>query len=139
MSHLKLQKLLYYCEAYHLAYFDESLMHEEFEAWLHGPVCREVYNQLKGASILYSDISFDPDRIPDPDATIKKSLSSDQQDLVGDVLNQLSKWSAFELERATHKEAPWIDARKGYGPADRCEEIISKDLMRAFYKEELNL
>jgi uncharacterized phage-associated protein len=39
MSHLKLQKLLYYCESYHLAYFDDILIPEEFEAWVHGPVC----------------------------------------------------------------------------------------------------
>jgi uncharacterized phage-associated protein len=30
MSHLKLQKLLYYCESYHLAYFDDNLILEEF-------------------------------------------------------------------------------------------------------------
>ena len=44
MSHLKLQKLLYYAEAYHLAYFEESLIKQEFEAWSHGPVCREVFD-----------------------------------------------------------------------------------------------
>ena len=36
MSHLKLQKLLYYVQAFHLAYFDSPLVDDEFEAWLHG-------------------------------------------------------------------------------------------------------
>ena len=48
MSHLKLQKLLFYCQAYHLAYFKEPLFDEDFEAWVHGPVCRIIYDSLKG-------------------------------------------------------------------------------------------
>ena len=47
MSHLKLQKLLFYCDAYHLAYFDTELISDKFEAWVHGPVCRKVYDSLK--------------------------------------------------------------------------------------------
>ena len=64
MSHLKLQKLLYYCEAYHLAYFDASLIRQDFEAWVHGPVCREVFLALKNKAVLYSDIAFTGDYNP---------------------------------------------------------------------------
>ena len=32
MSHLKLQKLLYYVQAFHLAYFDSPLIDDDFEA-----------------------------------------------------------------------------------------------------------
>jgi uncharacterized phage-associated protein len=137
MSHLKLQKLLYYSEAYHLAYFDQSLIDEQFQAWLHGPVCRKVYNELKGESILYSDISFDGKS--EPAKEILENLNSNQIELLNDVLKELSTWRAFELERATHREVPWIEARKGYGPADRCDVIISKETMRIFYKSELSL
>lgn len=135
MSHLKLQKLLYYCEAYHLAYFETSLIDDEFEAWLHGPVCTKVYYALKGESILYSDISFDGKT--DPDAEINSNLNSDQLELVSEVLKELSLWKAFELERATHTEQPWLEARKGYAPADRCTEKISKKTMMEFYRTEL--
>ncbi len=38
MSHLKLQKLLFYAQALHLAYFDEPIIEDDFEAWVHGPV-----------------------------------------------------------------------------------------------------
>lgn len=47
MSHLKLQKLIFYCDAYCLAYFDKELVTDQFEAWVHGPVSRKVYNSLK--------------------------------------------------------------------------------------------
>ena len=137
MSHLKLQKLLYYCQAYHLGYFKEPLFDEDFQAWMHGPVCREVYNALKGESILHSDIRFSGSNNPDEELFAR--ISSEQKDLVLDVLKELADWTGFELENATHKESPWINARKGYSPADRCEEIISKDSMRIYYSAELNV
>ena len=52
MSHLKLQKLLYLIEGYHLAYFTESLIDDEFQAWTHGPVSRKVYDSLKDKSAM---------------------------------------------------------------------------------------
>lgn len=136
MSHLKLQKLLYYCEGYHLGYFETSLFDEQFEAWLHGPVCREVYNELKGASILYADIKFDGKS--DPDAALDKVLVSKQKEILADVLNELSTWKDTELEAATHAEQPWLQAREGYSTSAKCEEIISKELMLECYKAELN-
>jgi uncharacterized phage-associated protein len=127
MSHLKLQKLLYYCESYHLAYFDDNLIPEEFEAWVHGPVCREVYDSLKDSSVLYVDLGFAGTN--NPEAELNNLLSSDQSQLIIDVLNELSAWTGLELENATHSELPWCEARQGLGPADRCEKIISKNTM----------
>lgn len=137
MSHLKLQKLLYYCEGYHLAYFDYNLMPEEFEAWVHGPVCREVYDNLKGSSVLYTDLGFTGNH--NPEVELNNILSSDQLHLLIDVLTELSTWTGLELENATHKELPWCEARKGLSPADRCENKISKETMKSFYKAELNV
>ena len=135
MSHLKLQKLLFYCDAYHLAYFDVELVPDKFEAWMHGPVCRKVFQKMKGISILYGDMTFDKD----PVKTEKKfmELTTDQRDLVTDVLNMLAGWSNFELENATHSEAPWQNARKGCAPADKCTKPISKEETKIFYKKFL--
>jgi len=136
MSHLKLQKLLFYCQAYHLGYFELPLFDEDFEAWVHGPVCRDVYDQLKGDSILYSDIKFEGNT--NPEKIIKEVLNSDQIQLISDVLSELSTWTGFELEAATHKEHPWIEARRGYSPAEKCNVIISKESMMHYYKAEIN-
>lgn len=137
MSHLKLQKLLYYCDAYHLAYFDAPVVHETFEAWVHGPVCVEVYHELKGHSVLYSDISFDSSAGKKPTEYIKQELSSKQIEVVDDVLNTLITWKDSELESSTHNEAPWIEARKGLSPSQKSNNIISKVLMTDFYKSEI--
>ncbi len=136
MSHLKLQKLLYYCEGYHLGYFNSSLIKEEFEAWVHGPVCRSVYNNLKGESVIYADLGFNGTN--DPQSEVINKLSTDQFQLIKDILEELSTWTGLELENATHNEKPWIEARSGYGPADKCENIISKITMQVYFKNDIN-
>lgn len=135
MSHLKLQKLVYYSEAYHLAYFQQSLITEDFEAWVHGPVCVELYHGLKGNSRLYSDVGFTGDY--DPEILLQQQLSTGQIDVISEILSALSNWSGSELEASTHKELPWINARQGYGPADICNVKISKSLMLSYYKSEI--
>lgn len=137
MSHLKLQKLLYYCQAYHLANFKTPLFDEEFEAWVHGPVCRNVYDILKGKSILYSDVDYSEYDF-DSDVVLKDIVSSDQFNLLNDVLTPLSTWTGSELEAATHSEQPWIVARGERKPNDISSEIISKDEMLKYYTNELN-
>ena len=136
MSHLKLQKLLFYCDAYSLAYFGEEIVEDKFEAWVHGPVSRKVYDSLKDKSILYSDIEYSFDGI-DVDYEFGK-LTQGQQDLIVAVLNDLSAWSGLELETATHSELPWLEARRGYAEGDKCHELISKETTRDFYKKEFN-
>ena len=138
MSHLKLQKLLFYCDAYCLAFFDEELISDKFEAWVHGPVCRSVYNQMKGASVLYTDMSYSPLPGIDEDAVFDM-LPIDVKDLITDVLVNLTQWTGIELERATHREFPWIEARFGYGEADRCHVEISKETTRNFYRTQQGL
>ena len=136
MSHLKLQKLLFYCDAYHLAYFGSELVTDEFEAWVHGPVSRKVFSSLKDCSILYSDLSYE-DKGIDVDKEVDK-LTSDQKTILKDILDVLSTWSGFQLEAATHKEKPWKEARVGCSPADSCSVKISKSTMLEYYKSELN-
>lgn len=135
MSHLKLQKLLFYCDAYSLAYFDKELITDEFEAWIHGPVSRKVFDNLKDKSILYSDLKFIPSGI-DVDEEFDK-LTSDQKDLLKEILSQLSSWSGIELESATHHETPWLEARKGLSSADKCNVHISKETTKEYYKNEM--
>lgn len=140
MAHLKLQKLLYYIQALHLAYFEHEIIDDDFEAWLHGPVSRKVYDRVKGLSVLYNEILFDPTEWNNgntPDVLIEATLTSDQKELVDEVIENYGKFTPSQLETLSHSEAPWIDARKGYGVADKCSVIIPKEVMREYYKQQL--
>ena len=138
MSHLKLQKLLFYAQAYHLGYFEEQLITDDFQAWVHGPVCRRIYDNLKDNSILYSDISFDEQANENPDQLFDALISSSQKELLSNILTELSSWTGLELESSTHQESPWIAARIGYSNADKCDKIISKESMKEFYSKEVS-
>ena len=138
MSHLKLQKLLYYAQAYHLAYFENPLTEDDFEAWVHGPVSRKVFDLLKDKSLLYVDLKYVPEEgTQSPAGYLQSSLTKEQIDWVNYVLGEFSSLSGPELEALTHSEAPWIDARKGFGPADRCNNFIPKPAMAEFYRQQL--
>lgn len=138
ISHLKLQKMLFYCDAYHMAYFNEELITDKFEAWMHGPVCRKVWNEFKDVAILNKELKYPEDSSKDKDIEDKYSmLTLDQQDFIKEVLDCFSSWTAQELEYATHTESPWMEARKGYNEGDKCEVEISKENTKTFYKKEM--
>jgi len=136
MNHLKLQKLIYYVEAYHLAYFEESLIDDDFEAWLHGPVSRKIWDYYKDRANIYDHLSV----VGDPE-TVKKvflrTITEDQEELINEVLAEYGKESAYGLECMTHEEPPWQKAREGYSPDSKCEEIIQKSLMKKYYKQNI--
>lgn len=136
MSHLKLQKLLYYVQAFHLAYFGAPLIDDTFEAWLHGPVSKKVFDSLKDSSLLYNDITFEGDTEKINDA-VKFQLASEQLDLIQDVLSEYATLSGTQLENLTHSEQPWIDARKECDFGDACRVVIPNEVMAVYYRGQL--
>lgn len=135
MSHLKLQKLIYMVEGYHLAYFGgESLIDEDFQAWTHGPVCRKVFDILKDKSILYGDVRYiQKEGEVLPVNILHNTLSTEQTELIDEVLNLYKDESGVALESITHKQSPWINARKGLPYYAKCENVISKVEMREYF------
>jgi uncharacterized phage-associated protein len=131
ISVLKLHKLLYYVQAWHLAFFEKPMMPEQFQAWVHGPVSRTVYDRFKNIKLMYSPI-------------IKGDLqqgaliiSAEAKRHIDSVLEVYMQYSATQLEELTHQEDPWIKAREGYGPTDRCEVPIDEKLMGSFYRKRV--
>jgi uncharacterized phage-associated protein len=126
ISNLKLQKLVYYAQAWHLALFGKSLFDEDFQAWVHGPVEPALWRK-------YTEFGFNPIlkkvKAPELDAHTDRFLTQ-----VSEVYFRLD---AFELELMTHKEDPWIRARKGYAPDERCATVISKEAMKDYYAKRL--
>lgn len=123
LTNLKLQKLLYYAQAWHLALYDEPLFEEKFEAWVHGPVVRTIYQAFK--QYKYGPILDDPGDIHFPEE-VKQHLL--------DIMDVFGHYSAWQLERMTHLEKPWLAARKNLAPDESSEEIISEDVMKEFYR-----
>jgi uncharacterized phage-associated protein len=129
LSLLKLHKLLYYTQAWFLAFHGRPLFDGKFQAWVHGPVNRELYDRFKETKSLYSEIrtsnmreGFDPDSLP-----------PDERAHVDNVLGVYARYSGTQLEGTTHREVPWVKAREGYRSSQRCEIEIDEGLMARYY------
>ena len=122
VSNLKLQKLLYYAQAWNLVFTGAPLFPEICEAWVHGPVVARVFGDYK--SNRWSAIST-PIGTPARDAEIVSHID--------DVLNAYGDLTPVQLERLTHQEAPWIEARAGLAPDEPSRNAISMKSMREFY------
>lgn len=121
MSTMKLQKLCYYSQAWHMVWDDEPLFEEDFQAWANGPVCRSLYATHRRM--------FSVDSMPD----IKGKLNESQKESIDLVLESYGDKSAQWLSDQTHREKPWINARKGVAPLERSENTISKASMAEYY------
>lgn len=137
VKHLKLQKLLYYIEAWHLAIFEKSIIADDFEAWLHGPVSRKVWREFKDGSQLYNVIPVNSVRTKLAERTLRAKLDEDQLELIGDVLKEYGSKTAYHLEALTHSEQPWLNARAGVPDGASSSNKISKPLMQKYYASRL--
>jgi len=135
ISNKKLQKLLYYTEAWSLVHL-ESMIAEDFEAWVHGPVIPSVYREYKDFG--YHPIKIDYECGESPVERYHKLIETsgvtpDQWELIQTVLTKYAGLAAFQLENLTHSEQPWIDARAGKGPNENSSDIISKSVIKSYY------
>jgi uncharacterized phage-associated protein len=129
LSNKKLQKLLYYSQAWNLALKDEELFPEKFEAWIHGPAIPTVY--LKFKDFGFNDISQEVD---EKELT---SLSDYDRELLDAIWDLYGKYDGDYLELLTHNEEPWLDARKDTPPFISSKNEISTKVMKEYYGKKL--
>ena len=124
ISAMKLQKLVYYSQAWSLVWDEEELFSEDFEAWANGPVLRTVYQEHRGMFKVKSE-TFDKGDL--------SNLNEDQMETIDAVLKFYGDKSAQWLSNLTHKESPWKDARGELNPMESSSEVITKGSMEEYY------
>ena len=133
-NQLKLQKLVYYCEGWHLAYFEQPLIHENFEAWIHGPAVRSIWDYYKPKGNMYTEFRLKDEFIEKIRAFFDRVLNPQQIELIHNVIKEYGDKSAYHLETLSHSEEPWREARNGYTQSERSEALISKETMKHYYQ-----
>lgn len=127
---LALQKMLYYIQGIYMVLFGTELFAEECEAWAHGPVFKDVYEVFK---------SFKYNPIDDTRFSILQNrfneLSDDEKRVVDLVVESFGIYSGKTLEKITHGESPWMDARKNCSPEDASNEVIKKEAIKDYFLE----
>ena len=122
MTTWKLQKLVYYSQAWSLVWDDDVLFPEEIEAWANGPVVRALYHAHRG--------KYRASRLPRGDADV---LTEEQRETVDAVLEFYGDKSPQWLSDLTHMEAPWQSARSGVPEGERGNAIIAKESLAEYY------
>ncbi|MCG8409522.1 MAG: DUF4065 domain-containing protein [Phycisphaerales bacterium] len=127
ISHMRLQKLLYYAQGWRLAMRGESLFDDPINGWVHGPVVRSVYPAFS---------RYDAGAIPSSEAEEGEKLACDEMALVESIWENYKKYSAAELRKKTHSEEPWLESRRGMEPEERGNRVISRETMRNFFRDQ---
>lgn len=141
ISNLKLQKILYFVQAFFLISFngERKCFNEKIEAWDFGPVVQEAYHEFKqyGSGNIpaiksyldYDDVDdiWSMKRVPFKDNIITQN----DKKLIDDVVEQFANYSATSLVSLTHNQAPWVNA---YEP-HKNNEITKESIMEYFNSE----
>lgn len=122
ISTMKLQKLVYYCQAWSLVWDEHPLFYEPIEAWANGPVVKVLFNYHRGM--------FDIERVLTGNPDI---LSDEQIDTIDAVLEFYGDKSAQWLIDLSHSETPWVKARRGLSSTARGNLPISEAEMAEYY------
>ncbi len=122
MSNKKLQKLCYYAQAWHYAFHDEGLFHQDVEAWVHGPVIKDLYKKFR--IYKWNDIPCYDEEV---------NVSVEVAEFLEDVYNKYGDFSGDELEILTHQELPWQEARGGLDEWEPSDKIINPVTMSDYY------
>ena len=116
---LKIQKLVYYAQGFHLAIFNKALFRDPILAWFHGPVVRSLFEEYR---------QYGSGPIPTPE-NISNSFAEQQKELLKDVYRVYGQYSAWRLREMTHDEPPWKDTPRN--------QVISHDKLKAYFKTQL--
>lgn len=122
LTTMKLQKLVYYSQAWSLVWDGKPLFEEDFQAWANGPVCPSLFKKHKGKFVI--------------DKTELKSdatFTDVEKETIDAVLEYYGEKDAYWLSELTHAEAPWKIARGNCPPGQLCNSVITKESMQEYY------
>lgn len=123
LTHLGLQKLLYFSQAWNYVLNNEWLFSDDCEAWVHGAVYHNVYDEFK--KFKYKPLPY-----------VSKKVELSKKEV--EVLEYVKKYyfdvyTAKTLEKICHLEEPYKNIRKEYDKYERCETIIEKKHIQDYY------
>ena len=122
MPAMKLQKLVYYSQAWSLVWDERPLFNNRIEAWANGPVIRDLYELHRGLFQVVKLSKGDP-----------ALLSNAERETVDSVLKFYGDKDGQWLSDLTHREDPWRNAREGLAPGELGDREISHAALGEYY------
>ena len=124
ITHLSLQKALYYVQGFYYAFFGNFLFVEDCEAWVHGPVYRDIYKRYSG--YCYDQI----DRLEEPDVS---SMPAEEKAMLDSIARHICCYSGKTLEAFTHVETPWMSTRGDLPTQASTNKVIPKQIIGEYF------
>lgn len=121
---LALQKILYYIQGFYYAFTNEFLFNEDCEAWVHGPVYRDIYYR-------YADYRFNP--IEGHAQPAPNDFTDSELAVIDSVIRNFCCYSGKTLEQFTHSETPWLRTRDNLPAGSPSNRIIQKELIGEYF------
>lgn len=142
ISPMKLQKLIYYAHAWHLAFLGQPLIKEEVQAWKFGPVIPDVYFEFKecGNSSITAratELKFEEKQLTLETPTVPAE-DKNANELIAEVFRVYGKLSPIQLSNLTHGEnEPWRQVANQYGAELPRNIEIPNSLIESCFKKRL--
>ena len=123
ISNLKLQKILYFIQAEFLVSTHTPCFYENIEAWEFGPVVPEVYQKYK---------IFGSSNIGVYGRIIQRTMGLNNREInmINNMVDDTSKYSATQLVDITHRQSPWVNAYKRH-----YNNIITNESIKEFFEK----
>ncbi|HEY4240135.1 MAG TPA: type II toxin-antitoxin system antitoxin SocA domain-containing protein [Kofleriaceae bacterium] len=115
----RLNKLVYYVQAWSLVWRSEPAFSEAIQAWKDGPVVSPLYADLKHHDHVKLDRA----------APVSSSLQSH----VAHVIDAYKHLTTKQLIDLTHQEPPWKKTRGDLPPDANSDRVIPLDMIRRYY------
>lgn len=125
MPAVKLQKLVYYCQAWSLVWEDKPMFDARIEAWANGPVVPDLYNVHRGNYSVMPGMFIPGDR--------PLELTEKDRNIIDTILGYYGDKSSQWLSDLTHAEYPWKNARVGVPDGERSNKEITLESMSEYY------
>jgi uncharacterized phage-associated protein len=124
ITHSKLQRLLYYSEAWTQVLLNRELFKEGLEAWSLGPSVQEVFTHyLEYKKIWHIEV-------------LEILISRSILEVLEQVFTVYGEMSDDLLESMSQSDEPWVKARGELSHEQRCHNVISKDEIKEYFKKK---
>lgn len=127
---LSLQKILYYAQGFYKAFFGKFLFEDDCQAWVHGPVYVNIYEKYK--EFKSANISIDTDY------EVEDIIVDEKREILDVIIKYFGYYNGKALEKMSHYETPWINARKGLLPTENSNNIINKKDIKEYFEKVKN-
>ena len=130
MTPKKLQKMCYYAYVWYLTLRKERVSNRTYQAWIHGPVAPALYNDYKG---------YGWKEVPQEEILpIEIQNSPETFEFLEEVFASYGHLNGDELEFLSHKQDPWLEARKGIEPYQSSRNPIKDESILNYHLAELS-